>query len=202
MPENLHALASQREGIVIKDTRHSDLSDKLRELKESKETMTQALERARSSLQSMEGQIYKLKQEQDRLIEKRNKKKSTKQWLIKQKPSKSEEDLDHLNQLIIDIGEAIIDLSNEIDVLENTIRAQNQQAVEITAQIVQKEQEKEKEQIKMDEVQREKQNLECKLEEDRRKFENEMQKMRNELKLSEVYYKHACIIVLSSGYST
>ena len=56
----------------------------------------------------------------------------------------------------------------------------------MSAQLVQKEQEKKQLEIKMDEVQKEKSSLVSKLEEDRKTFENEMQKMINKQKQSEV----------------
>ena len=56
----------------------------------------------------------------------------------------------------------------------------------MSAQLVQKEQEKKQLEIKMDEVQKEKSSLESKLEEDRSNFENEMQKTIDKQKQSEV----------------
>ena len=53
--------------------------------------------------------------------------------------------------------------------------AQNEQVAEMSAQLVQKEQEKKQLEIKMDNVQKEKSSLEEKLKEDRKTFEKEMQ---------------------------
>ena len=113
-------------------------------------------------------------------------KKSSRRWLIKQKGSKTGEDLIQLNQMIKDTEEAVAELSNQIDELETKIKAQNEQVAEMSAQLVQKEQEKKQLEIKMDEVQKEKSSLESKLEEDRRNFEDEMQKMIDKQKQSEV----------------
>ena len=62
----------------------------------------------------------------------------------------------------------------------------SEQVAEMSAQLVQKEQVKKQLEIKMDEVQKEKSSLESKLEEDRRTFEKEMQKMIDKQKQSEV----------------
>ena len=102
-PENLLGLASQRKGIAVKDVQHSTLINKLRELKESKEFMTETIEQAKSSLETMKAQISEMNQEHARLIERREKKRSTKKWLFNQKPSGSGEDLLQLDQLILDI---------------------------------------------------------------------------------------------------
>ena len=56
----------------------------------------------------------------------------------------------------------------------------------MSAQLVQKEQEKKQLEIKMDEVQNVKSSLESKIEEDRRNFEKELQKMIDKQKQSEV----------------
>ena len=54
------------------------------------------------------------------------------------------------------------------------------------AQLVQEEQEKKQLKIKIDEVQKERSSLESKLEEDRRKFEMEMQRMMHKQQQSKV----------------
>ena len=81
---DLSALTSQRERIATKDAQHLALSEQLRELKDSEENVTQLFEQAKSSLESVKGQIDNLRQEQESLIEKREKKQSSQQWLIKQ----------------------------------------------------------------------------------------------------------------------
>ena len=152
----------------------------MRELKDNEENVTQSFEQTKSSLESVKGQINKLRQEKDILIEKREKKQ---RWLIKQRGSKTGEDL---VQLIKDTEEAVAELSNQIDELEAKIKAQNEQVAEMSVQLVQKEQEKKQLVIKMDEVQKEKSFLERKLEKDRRNFEMEMQKMINKQKQRQV----------------
>ena len=118
--------------------------------------MAENFEQAKSSLESVKDHIDKLRQEQESLVEKRVRKQPSIRWLINQRGSKTGEDLVQLNQMIRDIEEAVAELSNRIDKLETKIKAQNEQVAEMSAQLVQKEQEKEQLEIKMDEVQKKK----------------------------------------------
>ena len=171
---DLNALASGQR-MIIEDVQHLTLSEQLRELKDSEENVTQSFEQVKSSLESVKCHIDKLRQEQESLIEKRERKELSKCWFIKLRGSKTGEDLVQLNQMIKDTEEAVAELSNKIDELETKIKAQNEQVAEMSAQLVQKEQEKKQLEIKIDEVQKEKSSLEKKLEEDRKTFEREMQ---------------------------
>ena len=185
MPD-FSALTYQRERIAAQDTHHSTLNDQLTGLKKKKEKVTKALEHTKSSLEAVKGHIDKLKHKQESLIEKKERKQSSKLWLTKQRASKSGQDLVELDQLIRDTEEAVAELSKQIDKLEKKITAQNDQVAEATAQLVQKEREKKQIEIKMKEIQKEKSSIESKLEEDRRTFDQEMLKMMSELKLSKV----------------
>ena len=145
----------------------------MRELKDREEKVTQSFEQAKSSLESVNGQIDKLRQEQKSLIEMKERKELSKHWFIELRESRTGEDLVQLNQMIQDTEGAVAELSNQIDELETKIKAQNEQIAEMSAQLVQKEQEKKQLEIKMDEVQKEKSSLEKKLEEDRKTFVRE-----------------------------
>ena len=164
----------------------SDLNDLLVGLKEKETKVDRILQEAKSSLGSVKAQINELKCEQESLIEKREKKRSSMQWLKKQRVSKFGDELAQINQMIKDIEDAISKLSSQIDELEEKINIRNKHAEQMKAQLVLKAKEKKQLETEMDKIQQEKADLESKLEEDRRKFESEMQRMMYKLELSEV----------------
>ena len=182
----LRALANQSDEIAFKDTHHSDLNDKLDGLKEEERRVDKTLQDAKLSLSSVKVQINKLRSEQDILIKKRENKQSSMQWLQRQKTSKFGEELAQINQMIIDIEETIFELSTQIDDLEEKINAHNKHVKQMGAQVILKEKEKEQLKTEMDKILKEKSDIERELEEKRREFESEMQRMMYELKLSEV----------------
>ena len=75
----------------------------------------------------------------------------------------------------------------------------NKQAKQIETELILKEKERRQLNMRIDEIQKEKELLVCQLEEDRKTFENRMQKMMNDLRLSEVYQVslkfQICIII-------
>ena len=149
----------------------------------------ESLKQTKSSLVSAKVKIDELKCEQQSLIEKRKKKQSSKKWLICQKSNTFGEDLIKLNQVIKDTEEAVDELSQKIDELEETIMTYIKQAEQFNNEQLLKEKERMGLKMKIDEIQKEKENLDCKLKEDRLKFENEMQRMLTDLKLSEVRFQ-------------
>ena len=185
-PLILHTLTNQRDGIATKDTQYSGLNDQLVELKERETKVDRTLQEAKSSLDSVKVQINELKCEQESLIEKREKKWSSMQWLQRQKASKFGDELAQINHMIKDIEEAISELSTQIDELEEKINTQNKYAEQMKAQLVLKAKEKKQLETEMDKIQQEKSDLESELEKDRRIFESEMQRMMYELESSEV----------------
>ena len=76
MPD-LSALASQREEIAIKDTQHSALSEQLTALRKREKKVAEKFEQAKSLLESVKDHIGKLRQEQESLFEKRERKQSS-----------------------------------------------------------------------------------------------------------------------------
>ena len=148
----------------------------------------ESLEQTKLSLGSAKLKIDELKCEQQTLIEEREKKQSSKKWLIWQKSYTFGEDLVKLNQAIKDTEEAVDELSQKIDKLEETILTHNEQAEQFKNEQLLREKERKELKMKIDEIQKEKENLDCKLKEDRLKFENEMERMMAELKLSEVRF--------------
>ena len=187
MQVNVDKPASQRKQIATNDAKHSVLVEDLTELKDKEDKVTETLIKARSSLELVKDQIVKLKLELKSLIEKREKKQSSRRWLTKKIASMSEEvDLAEVNKLIRDIEEVVDDINKKINELEIEIKTQNEQVAEMEVQLVQKEQEKKQLEIEMDEVKKKKESLEDTLEEDRRSFEDKMQSLMKEL--SEVCY--------------
>ena len=134
----------------------------------------------------MQVQINELKSEQGILIKKRENKWSSMRWLQRQKSSKFGEELAQINQMINDIEETVSELSTQIDELEEKINAQNKQVKQMSSQLILKEKEKEQLKTEMDKILKEKCYIESELEDDRRLFENEMQRMVLELESSEV----------------
>ena len=134
----------------------------------------------------MKVQINELKCEQENLIEKREKKQNSMQWLQRQKASKFGDELAQINHMIKDIEETVSELSTQIDELEEKINIQNKHAEQMKAQLVQKAKEKKQLETEMNKIQQEKTDLKSELEEDRRKFESEMQRMMYELESTEV----------------
>ena len=185
-PSILRTLTDQRDGIATKDTQYSDLNQQLVELKERETKVDKTLQEAKSSLGSVKVQINELKCEQESLIEKREKKRSSMQWLQRQKASKFGDELAQINHMIKDIEETVSELSTQIDELEEKIDTQNKHAEQMKAQLVLKAKEKEQLETEMDKIQQEKMDLESELAEDRRRFESEMQRMMYKLESSEV----------------
>ena len=183
-------LAKMRQEIATKDTKSSSFSDQLDELKKEENKVMESLEQTKSSLGTAKVKIDELKCKQQGLIEKREKKQSSKKWLIWQKSNTFGfgEDLIKLNQVIEDTEEAVDELSQKIDKLEETIMSHNKQVEHFKFEQQQSEEEIKELKLKIDEIQKEKEDFDCQLKEDRRKFENEMQKMLTELKLSEVRF--------------
>ena len=99
MPD-LSTLASQREGIVIKDMQHSALGEKLTALRKGERKVAEKVEKVKSSVETLKNHIGILIQHQESLIEERERKQSSSQWLVKQRGSKTGEDLVQLNQII------------------------------------------------------------------------------------------------------
>ena len=182
------AIVEIRQGITIKDTKCSLFGDQLDELKKEETKVIESLEQTKSSLGSAKVKIDELKCEQQTLIEKREKKQSSKTWLIWQKSNTFGEDLIMLNQVIKDTEEAVDELSQKIDELEEAIMTHNKQAEQFKSEQLLREKERKELKIKIDEIQKDKEDLDSQLKEDRRKFENEMQRMLIELKLSEVRF--------------
>ena len=148
----------------------------------------ESLEQTKLSLGSAKVKIDELKCEQQSLIEKREKRQSSKKWLIWQRSYTFGEDLIELNQKIKDTEEAVDELSQKIHKLEEMIMTHIKQAEQFKNEQLQSEKERKELKLKIDEIQKEKEDLDCKLKEDRRGFENEMQRMLTELKLSEVRF--------------
>ena len=186
-------LSDQRDGIATKVTQYSDLNDKFVGIKERGKKVDKTLQEAKLSLDSVKLQINELKCEQKNLTEKREKKRSSMQWLQKQRASKFGDELAQINQLIKDIEETVSELSTQIDELEEKINTQNKHAEQMKAQLVLKVKEKEQLETEMDKIQQEKTNLESELEKEKRIFESEMQRMMYELESSEV--TSVCIYV-------
>ena len=186
------ALVEIKQEIATKDTQHLSFSDQLDELKKKESIVIESLEQTKSSLGSARVKIDELKCEQQSLIEKREKKQSSKKWLIWQKSYTFGEDLIKLNQVINDTEEAVDELSQKINKLEETIMTYNKQAEQFKNEQLLREEERRGLKMKIDEIQKEKENLDCKLKEDRLKFENEMQRLitdhEHELKQSEVCF--------------
>lgn len=178
---SLHALANQSDEIAFKDTRNSDLNDKLGGLKEEEKRVNKTLQDVKLSLTSVQIPINELKNMQNILIKKRENKQSSMRWLLRQKSSKFGEELAQINQIINDIEETISELSTQIDGLEEKISAQNKQVKQMSAQLILKEKEKEQLKTEMDKILKEKTDFESELKEDRRLFESEMQRMMYEL---------------------
>ena len=179
-------LTDQRDGIATKDMQCSDLNDQLVRLKEKETKVDRTLQEAKSSLGSVKAQINELKCEQESLIEKREKKRSSMQWLKRQRVSSFGDELAQINYMIKDIEDTVSELNTQIDKLEENINTQNKHIEQMNVQLVLKAKEKEQLETEMSKIQQEKTDLECELEEDRRKFGSEMQRMMYELKLSEV----------------
>ena len=177
---------NQSDEIAFKDTHNSDLNDKLDGLKEEEKRVDKTLQDAKLSLSSVQVPINELKNMQNILIKKKEKKWSSVRWLQRQKSSKFGEERAQINQIINDIEETTSELSTQIDELEEKISAQNKQVKQMSTQLILKEKEKEQLKTEMDKLLKEKHHIESELEEDRRLFENEMQRMMYELELSEV----------------
>ena len=173
------ALVEIRQEITTKDTKCSSFSDQLDELKKEESKAMDSLEQTKSSVESVKVKIDELKCEQQSLIEMRERKQSSKKWLIWKKSRGK--DLFKLNQVTKDTEEAVDELSQKIDELEDTIMTHNKQAEEFNNEQLLRERETKELKMKIDEIQKEKEDLDCKLQEDRRKFENEMMRMLNEL---------------------
>ena len=182
-------LVEIRQQIANKDTKCSSFGDQLDKLKKEESKVMESLEQTKSSLWSAKVKIDELKCEQQSLIEKREKKQSSKKWLIWQKSNTFGEDL---NQVIKDTEEAVDELSQKIDKLEETIMTHNKQAEQFKNEQLLREKELK---MKIDEIQMESENLDCKLKEDRLKFENEMQRMITELNLSEVRFQLMSVVI-------
>ena len=197
-------LKDQRERIVIKDTDCSQLNEHLSGLKEKEEEVTKTVQEAKSTLESVKTQIDNLIYEQDSLIKKREMKNSSKQWLMEQKNSTSEHDLNQINRMIEDVEVTVSELSRQIDELEVKIKAQNRHAEQMSTQLVLEEEKKKQLEIEMGKIQKEKLDLESELDRDRKCFEEEMQRIMHELQISEVRYKSCRVlqeICLQSSYS-
>ena len=190
---DLRKLTDQRDGIATKDLQCSDLNDQLVGLKEKETIVDKTLQEVKSSLDLVKVQINELKCKQESLIEKREKKWASMQWLQRQKASKFGDELAQINDMIKDIEETVSELSAQIDELEEKINTQNKHAEEMKDQLVQKAKEKEQLETEIDKIQQEKTDLESELEDARRMFESEMQKMMYELELSEVKGVHALV---------
>ena len=182
----LTAIAKQRDKVAAIDRENFTVGEQLRKLKNKEEKVTHSFEQTKASLESVKGQIDKLRQEKESLIEKREKKELSKRWFDKLRESKTGEDLVQLEQMIKDAEESVTELSNQIDKLERKIKAQNEQVAEMSAQLVQKEQEMKQLEVKMSEMHKEKLSIESELEEERRNFEREMQRILCEQKLLKV----------------
>ena len=125
---DVKALADQRKEIAIIDAQHSALEKQLTELKKLEEKVIEALKEANSSLELVNHQTInnELKLEQKSLIEKREKKRSSRKWITEKRASMSGEiDLAEVNKLITDIDEVVADINKQIDELEKKIEAQN-----------------------------------------------------------------------------
>ena len=190
------ALVEIRREIATKDTKCSSFGDQLDKLKKEETKVMESLEQTKSSLGSAKVKIDELKCEQQALIEKREKKASSKTWLIWQKSYTFGEDLIKLNQVIKETEEAVDELSQKIDELEETIMTHNKQAEQFKNEQLLREKERKELKMKIDEIQKDKEDLDCQLKEDRRKFENEMQRILIKLKLSEVsFHLHGYIVI-------
>ena len=180
------ALANQSGEIAFKDTHNSDLNDKLDGLKEEEQRVDKTLQDVKHSLSSVQVQINELKSEQDILIKKRENKQSSVRWLQRQKTFKFGKELAQIDQMIKDMEETVSELSTQIDELEKKINAQNKRVKQMNAQLILKEKEKEQLKSEMNEILKEKTVIESELEEKRRLFESEMQRMMYELESSKV----------------
>ena len=158
-----------RKRIATHDSQYSALDKQLTELKEKEEKVIETLLKARSSLELVKDRIDELRLEQESLIEKREKKQSSRQWLLEKKASMSGKvDLAEVNKLIRDIDEVAADINDQIDELQKKIKTQNEQVAEMKEQLLQKEKEKKQLESDMDEIKRERESLECTLENDRK----------------------------------
>ena len=160
-------------------------------LKEKEDEVTKTVQKAKSILESVKSQVDNLIYERNILIKKREMKRSSKLWLMKQRSSTSGQDLNQINQMIEDVEVTVSELSRQIDELEVKIKAQNRHAEQTSAQLVLVEEKKKQLEIKVVKIQKEKLDLESELERDRKYFEGEMQRIMHdhELQLSEVWYK-------------
>ena len=170
-------LADQRKEIAIIDAQHSALEKQLTELKKLEEKVIEALKEANSSLELVNHQTInnELKLEQKSLIEKGEKKQSSRKWITEKRASMSREiDLAEVNELITDIDKVVTGINNQIDELEKKIKAQNKQAAEMEALLVQKEEEKKQLDKKIHDVQKERELLALILKEAREIFEGKL----------------------------
>ena len=151
--------------------------------------MTVSLEQTKLSLKLVKNEIEKFKFKQGSLIEKIQRKESSRQWLVEQRAFKYGADLVQLNLLIRDTEEAVAELTNQIDELEERIKARNERVHKMTLELAEKEQEKKQLVTMLDEMHGEKEFLEKKLEDEKRNFEDEMQRMmfKQKHELSQVY---------------
>lgn len=145
-----------------------------------------SLEQTRSFFESTKVKINKLECEKLSLVAKKKKKQSSKEALIQQKSYTFGEDLIKLNQKINGIEESVHELSQKIAMLEKLIMIHGKQAELFEAELILRDEERKEWKMKIDKIQKAKEDLGCKLKEDRNKFEIEMQRMLNKLKLSEV----------------
>ena len=166
---DVKALADQRKEIVTIDARHSALEKQLTELKKMEEKVIEALKETKSSLELVKHQIEKLKLEHNGLIEKREKKQSSRKFSMSR-------EIDHaeVNELITDIGEVFADINNQIDEFEKKIKAQNKQIAEMEALLDQKDEERKQLEKEIDDVQKERELLALRLKEARGRFEEKM----------------------------
>ena len=156
-----------RKRIATNDAQYSALDEQLTELKEREEKVIKTLFETRSSLELVKDQIDKLRLEQESLIDKREKKQSSRQSLLGKKASMSREvNLAEVNGLIRGIDEVVTDISNQVNELEKNIRTQNEQVAQMKEQLLQKEEEKKQLESDMDEIKKERESLECTLEND------------------------------------
>ena len=97
-----------RKRIATNDAQYTALDEKLTELKEREEKVIETLTTTKSSLELVKDQIDKLRLEQESLIDKREKKQSSRQSLLGKKASMSGEvNLAEVNGLIRGIDEVV-----------------------------------------------------------------------------------------------
>ena len=100
-----------RKRIATNDAQYTALDEKLTELKEREEKVIETLTTTKSSLELVKDQIDKLRLEQESLIDKREKKQSSRQSLLGKKASMSGEvNLAEVNGLIRGIDEVVTSL--------------------------------------------------------------------------------------------